>query len=77
MSYFMAQKMADICLKVLDKATDVRITDDIENKMQENLPDCEAMENPNSKVEPVIAHESSSNENGNQIFRLNILHQFQ
>ena len=66
--------MADICLKVLNEANNVRITDDIENKMPENLPDSETMENTNNKVELVIANESSTNENGNEIFRSNILY---
>ena len=66
--------MADICLKVLDEANNVRITDDIENKMPENLPDSEAMKNANDKVEPVIANESSTTKNGNEIFRSNILY---
>lgn len=57
--------MADICLKVLNESTNVRITGDIENKMPENLPDSEAMEDANNKVEPVIANESSTNGNGN------------
>ena len=66
--------MADICLKVLNEANNVRITDDIENKMPENLPDSETMKNTNNKVELVIANESSTNENGNEIFRSNILY---